>query len=240
MTLEYGSGRAGEPAPDNQADEDKPLDGRREKIVALLQDLRRQGVDQLSVLRAVEAVPREKFIPGLFQAHAWDDSALPIGRDQTISQPSVVALMTQALGVDDNMKVLEIGTGSGYQSAILAQLCRRLYTIERHRPLLKRAEEVFRDLRIHNVTTLWGDGSRGWPEQAPFERILVTAAAVDVPPALADQLAPGGKMVLPMGDPDTFDQDVVCVHKDDKNRIHIEHLFPVRFVPLVAGTPDED
>lgn len=203
----------------------------------LMQDLRHLGVTDAKVLAALDSIPREAFVAKPFLEQAWENHALPIGQGQTISQPLVVGLMTQALELTDRHKVLEIGTGSGYQAAILAKLCRRLYTIERHRPLLIQAVERFHDLRLHNVTWIGGDGTKGWPEQAPFDRIMVTAAAYDVPPLLADQLKEGGIMVLPMGDPNTPDQDVVRVRKTAYG-LDIEHLFPVRFVPLVAGIPD--
>ena len=209
------------------------------KKIKLIMELRRAGVTDTRVLSAIERVPRDAFVPAPFIDQAWENLALPIDNGQTISQPVVVALMTQALDLDDRMKVLEIGTGSGYQAAVLAQLCRRVYSIERHKPLLRQAEERFKAMRLHNITTICGDGSRGWPEQAPFDRIIVTAAAVDVPPALGEQLAEGGIMVLPMGEPGTSDQDVVRVHKERGGRLHVEHLFPVRFVPLVSGPPPE-
>ena len=141
--------------------------------------------------------------------------------------------MTQALEVGDRMKVLEIGTGSGYQAAVLSKLCRRVYTIERHKPLLAEAEERFKTLQIHNITSIAGDGGRGWPEQAPFDRIMITAAATEVPPTLLGQLADGGVMVLPVGNQGA-DQVIVRVRKTD-GRPHAENLFPVRFVPLLPG-----
>ncbi|MCC7168195.1 MAG: protein-L-isoaspartate(D-aspartate) O-methyltransferase, partial [Rhodospirillales bacterium] len=166
--------------------------------IRLLMELRRGGVVDTRVLAAIERTPRELFVPQTFQDQAYEDQALPIGRGQTISQPLVVGLMTQALEVGERMKVLEIGTGSGYQAAILARLCRRLYTIERHKPLLKEAEERFKALRLYNITAIAGDGMKGWPDQAPFERIMVTAAATEIPQALVDQLAVGGILVVPV------------------------------------------
>ena len=206
--------------------------------IRLLMSLRRSGVTDHRVLGAVERVPRDLFVPDAFQDQAYEDIALPIGLGQTISQPLVVALMTQALGVDDLHKVLEIGTGSGYQGAVLAKLCRRLYTIERHRDLLQVAEARFAELRLHNVTTRHGDGMAGWPEQAPFQRILVTAACgSDEPPAaLTDQLAVGGVLVIPMGD-DKRQQRVVRFTRSDSG-LEREDLWPVRFVPLVPSLPD--
>ncbi|MGB0671194.1 MAG: protein-L-isoaspartate(D-aspartate) O-methyltransferase [Rhodospirillales bacterium] len=199
----------------------------------MLLTLRQGGVTDDRILRRMEAVDRALFVPEAFRDRAYADSALPIDCHQTISQPLVVGLMTQALAVGDRMKVLEVGTGSGYQSAVLAPFCRRLYTIERHAALLKGAEALFRSLRLENVTTLLGDGTRGWPEQAPFQRILVTAAAPDLPPVLIDQLAPGGVMVAPIGD--AGHQRLLKVTKGMEGDLAIEDLCGVLFVPLVAG-----
>lgn len=199
----------------------------------LVLELRGAGISDTAVLGAMERVPREFFVPRAFAHQAWENVALPIGCGQTISQPEVVARMTEALEVNDRLKVLEIGTGSGYQTAVLSYLCRRVYTIERHRELQRGAEAVLTRLRRRNVTMRPGDGSRGWPEQAPFERILVTAAAIDIPPKLAAQLAPGGLMVVPIGDnPDG--QRIVRVRRTDTD-LDIADLGPVKFVPLVAG-----
>ena len=201
--------------------------------------LRRSGVTDHRVLGAVERVPRETFVPPAFHDQAYEDIALPIGLGQTISQPLVVALMTQALQVGDRDKVLEVGTGSGYQAAVLARLCRRLYTIERHRALLQEAEARIAGLRIHNVTARLGDGMKGWPEQAPFHRIMVTAAcAGERPPeALTDQLAVGGLLVIPMGD-DRRHQRVVRFTRT-VDGVDAEDLWPVRFVPLLPDVPDD-
>jgi protein-L-isoaspartate(D-aspartate) O-methyltransferase len=203
--------------------------------IRLIMELRRSGVTDTRVLSAIERVPRERFVPETFRDQAYENKALPIGQGQTISQPLVVAMMSQALAVGERMKVLEIGTGSGYQAMVLAKLCRRLYTIERHPPLLAAAEARFRELRQHNITAIVGDGSRGWPEQAPFDRIMVTAAAETLPLRLIEQLAEGGIMVLPLG-AQGADQDLVKLVKQD-GEIRQESLFPVRFVPLVAGEP---
>jgi len=207
-----------------------------ERKAQMLLDLRRAGVADKRVLAVLEATPREKFLASHFKDRAYDDVALPIGHHQTVSQPSVVGRMTQALEVGERMKVLEIGTGSGYQAAVLARLCRRLYTVERHAPLLKAAEERFRQLGLVNVTTLVGDGTRGWPEQAPFDRIIVTAAAADVPPILLAQLGDGGVMVIPVG-LDEDDQTVLKVRRADGG-VETEDLGPTRFVPLVAGVAE--
>ncbi|RAU22635.1 protein-L-isoaspartate O-methyltransferase [Paramagnetospirillum kuznetsovii] len=208
------------------------------RIIRLLMELRRMGVADTRTLSAIERIPRELFIAGPFLDQAYENTALPIDCGQTVSQPLVVALMTQALDVGERMKVLEVGTGSGYQAAVLAQLCRRLYTVERHKPLLAQAEARFKQLRLHNITARMGDGSRGWPEQAPFDRIMVTAAAPDIPPALVDQLKPDGIMVLPLGDVGGQDQELVRVTKT-ADGIDIHPFLPVRFVPLVEGLPEE-
>ena len=208
-----------------------------ERKAQLVLELRGEGIDDDRLLGAMERVPRDMFVPRPFQHQAWDNVALPIDCGQTISQPSVVARMTRALEVDDRMKVLEIGTGSGYQTAILSYLCRRVYTIERHRELLMQAESRLEALRRRNVTARLGDGSKGWPEQAPFERILVTAAAIDIPPRLSSQLAVGGIMVVPIGDePD--DQRIVRVCRQEDG-LDIDDLGPVKFVPLVSDRAPE-
>ena len=154
--------------------------------------LRRSGVIDEKILAAIERTPRDAFVPTLFRDRAYEDAALPIGNGQTISRPSVVAFMTAMLAPGPRMRVLEIGTGSGYQAAVLTWLCRRVYTIERHRPLLSEAEARFERLGLTNITARCGDGVRGWPRAGQFDRILVTAAADDVPTALVGQLAEGG------------------------------------------------
>lgn len=201
--------------------------------IRLLMDLRRSGVTDTRVLSAIERTPRDLFVPVPFADQSYENVALPIGQGQTISQPEIVAAMTQALDVGPRMRVLEIGTGSGYQAAVLSRLCRRVYTMERYKSLLKEAEARFKALFLGNVTTLLGDGARGWPEQAPFDRILVTAASEDVPKALLDQLSDSGIMVLPVG-PANSDQVLIRVERRD-GRFHSERLMNVRFVPLVGG-----
>mgnify|MGYP003980602387 FL=1 len=199
----------------------------------LVLDLRQAGVSDARVMAAMEAVPRELFVPEPLRSNAYDDTALPIGYHQTVSQPTVVALMTEALNVGERMKVLEIGTGSGYQAAVLSKLCRRLYTFERHRPLLKEAEARFAELRLTNITSLAADGSKGWPEQAPFDRIIVTAFAADIPPVLVEQLAVGGLMIVPVGDGD-HDQRLELVERTEDG-IKTKDLGAVRFVPMLEG-----
>lgn len=206
--------------------------------IRLIMDLRNSGVTDTAVLSAMERIPRENFVEESFLDQAWSNRALPISCGQTISQPLVVGLMTQALELTDRHKVLEIGTGSGYQAAILSRLCRRVYTIERHADLLHTAERRFASTSLHNITTMVGDGWKGWPNQAPFDRILITAAARVVPQDLVAQLSDdGGIMILPVGDSAAINQMIVRVTKAD-GRVHSEELFPVRFVPLVEGMPE--
>jgi len=205
--------------------------------IRLIMLLRRSGINDTAVLAAVERIPREDFVPESFHDQSYEDKALPIGQGQTISQPQIVALMTQALELTSRHKVLEIGTGSGYQAAVLARLSRRVYTIERHRPLLLEAEQRFAKLRIHNITSIAGDGMKGWPAQAPFDRIVVTAAAAELPETLLGQLAIGGIMVLPIG-PERGDQELFKVRRREEG-IETEKLCDVRFVPLLPGVPQE-
>ena len=201
--------------------------------IGLIMQLRRRGIRDTNVLRAMERVPRELFIDEAFADHAYQDIALPIECGQTISQPFVVAFMTEKLGLNPLHKVLEIGTGSGYQAAVLSHLCRRVYTVERWRELQKAAEQRMARLKITNVTTIIGDGWLGWPPQAPFDRIIVTAAALDAPAALLDQLKEGGRMIIPLGE--TRDsQSLVQIDKTEEGLVETP-LLPVRFVPLVHG-----
>jgi protein-L-isoaspartate(D-aspartate) O-methyltransferase len=200
----------------------------------LVAELRSSGIADERVLAAVAAVDRERFVSATFAERAWDNTALPIAFGQTISQPLVVASMTEALKVGARMKVLEIGTGSGYQAAVLAKLARRVYSIERYKPLSKEAERLLIELRIHNVVFDVGDGSKGWPGQAPFDRIIVTAAAEERPQALIDQLALGGVLIVPVGRDPTA-QVVERIVKTE-NGLQRDTLMPVRFVPLVTGS----
>jgi len=201
--------------------------------IRLVMQLRQAGISDTGVLSAIERIPREAFVPPSFQDRAYEDCTLPIGQGQTLSQPRVVAQMTQALATDRRLKVLEIGTGSGYQAAILSRLCRRLYTVERYAALMEEAEQRFRDLRLHNITTRVGDGGLGWPEQAPFGRIIVTAAAAGVPGALVDQLADGGIMVVPVGRAGA--EQVLLRLRREEGAVREETLGGARFVPLVTG-----
>ena len=201
--------------------------------IRLILDLRRAGVSDAAVCGAIERIPREIFAPYEFREKAYENTALPIACHQTMSAPITVARMTQALEVGERMKVLEVGTGSGYQTVILSRLCRRVYTIERYRELLQSAEQRFALLGITNITSKAGDGTLGWREQAPFERIIVTAAAADVPPVLADQLAEGGVMVVPIDD-GAGAQSLLRVRRTAQG-LDTEDLGEMRFVPLIAG-----
>jgi protein-L-isoaspartate(D-aspartate) O-methyltransferase len=202
--------------------------------IRLIMELRRNGVTDARVCGVIERLPRELFVPEAFRDQAYEDTALPIGCHQTLSAPIVVGRMTQALELGERMKVLEVGTGSGYHAAVLSKLCRRVYTIERYRELLEEAERRFADLGISNITWKVGDGTLGWPEQAPFQRIVVTAAANDVPPVLAQQLAVGGVMVVPVDD-GVGDPRLLRVRRDDAG-LDTEDLGPIRFVPLIADS----
>ncbi len=208
-----------------------------EKKKNLLAELRDEGIRDKAVLEALAEVPREDFIPKALRSQAYENSALPIDSGQTISQPYIVAFMTEALQVTKSHKVLEVGTGSGYQSAVLAGLCRRLFTIERHLPLLNNAENIFKKLNIFNVTTLFGNGMKGWPEQAPFDRIMVTAASERIPERLLQQLKDGGVMVIPVGAHDKTQHIIRITRKGDDYQQ--ENLLPVKFVPLLPGIVHE-
>ncbi len=204
-----------------------------ERKMQFLFALRSKGVTDARVLTAMEKIDRGPFIRGYFAHRAYEDMPLPIACGQTISQPSVVGLMTQALKVNPRDKVLEVGTGSGYQAAILSQLARRVYTVDRHRRLVAEASAIFRDLDLTNITAVTADGSFGLPDQAPFDRILVTAAAEDPPGPLLAQLKIGGIMVLPVGQSDAVQRLIRVTRSEDG--FDYDELRPVRFVPLVEG-----
>lgn len=203
------------------------------KKIRLLMELRRAGISDTAVLSAVESVPRDLFVPDGFRDRAYEDTALPIACGQTISQPYVVAFMTAALELQRRMLVLEIGTGSGYQTAVLSPLVRRVYTIERQRDLLKEASDRFRELKLANVVTRFGDGFKGWPEVAPFDRIIGTAAAPVVPMNLVKQLTEGGMMIIPIGL--SGNQTITRVIRRGDS-FETSPLMPVRFVPMLDGT----
>ena len=185
-----------------------------------------------AVLRALVTVPRHRFVPVEQAGFAYVDKPLSIGHGQTISQPFIVALMTELLQPDSQATVLEIGTGSGYQTAVLAGLVRRIYSIERIPELAEAAERRLRELGYNNVEIRDGDGGLGWEEQAPFDGIMVTAAAATVPPALIRQLKPGGRLVIPVGEP-YRSQDLRVMSKDERGRVETRSVLPVVFVPLV-------
>ena len=203
----------------------------------LIEALRRQGIRDERVLNAVAETAREAFVEPAFADQAYADQALPIACGQTISQPYIVALMTEALKVEPANRVLEIGTGSGYQCAVLSRLCLHVYTVERFRTLAESAKERFQTAGLLNITQKVGDGSLGFPEHAPYDRIMVTAAAREVPETLLAQLSPGGIMVLPLEER-PGKQDLWRLRKDERG-FEREHLLPVRFVPLVDGLPGD-
>lgn len=201
----------------------------------LVQRLREHGIADERVLSVIGAVPRHIFIDEALSTRAYEDTALPIGHGQTISQPFIVALMTKTLLNKPRERVLEIGTGSGYQTAVLAALVKRVFTVERIAPLIERARERFRAMKLRNVRVKYDDGNLGWADQGPFDGIIVTAAARSVPAALLDQLAVGGRLVIPVGDDRT--QELKVIDKTEEG-IHEESLEYVRFVPLLRGTVD--
>lgn len=213
------------------------------KRIRLIMELRGQGITDADVLGAIEKVPRDEFVPEYSQDQAWENIALPIGLGQTISQPLVVALMSQSLQLSDRDKVLEIGTGCGYQAAVLSHLCRRVYTIERHKALLRESEARLERLRLRNITAIAADGMKGWPtingiDQAPFDKIIVTAAARTKPPqALLDQLKIGGRMILPIGEPG--EQMLKLYKRESEEAYAVKDVMAVRFVPLLPDVTDD-
>ncbi len=213
------------------------------RAIELLMALRKQGFNDVRVMGAIEAVPRDVFVDEPFQYEAYANTALPIACGQTISQPYVVAVSTAALQLGPQMRVLEIGTGSGYQAAVLSKLCRRVYSIERHRPLHLEAERRFKALRIDNIATRRGDGFKGWPEQAPFDRILFTAAVPKIPDVVIDQLKMGGILVAPIGEAsgpnlESFSQLLTKMIRTETG-LKEEALIPVVFVPMLPGLPQD-
>ena len=190
----------------------------------------RRGISNNQVIDVMQNTPRHRFVPDGVADYAYQDNALPIGKGQTISQPYIVAFMTETLDVDSTDKVLEIGTGSGYQAAVLSPLVKHVYTIEIVKMLAQRADSTLKALSYNNVTVRWGDGYKGWPEEAPFDRIIGTAAPPEIPKALIDQLKPGGKMVLPVG---TNWQEIVVLTKSKSGKIQKKNVLPVRFVTMV-------
>jgi protein-L-isoaspartate(D-aspartate) O-methyltransferase len=193
-----------------------------------------RGVKDRRILEVLRNTPRHQFVPSELQAHAYEDRPLPIGYGQTISQPYIVALMTEMLDVGREMKVLEIGTGSGYQAAVLSPLVQKLYTIEIVPELARSAQTTLERLGYRNVTVKHGDGYLGWPEAAPFDRIILTAAPPEIPPVLVDQLKPGGKMVAPVGGSEY--QQLIVLEKQTDGSARVRSTVPVSFVPMVRGT----
>lgn len=215
-----------------------PYEAERLRRLMVAEQLQARGIRDPRVLRAMLRVPRHRFVPPELAASAYEDGPLPIGQGQTISQPYMVALMTQCLELTGTERVLEVGTGSGYQSAVLAELCRWVYTVERIPELAARAERTLRELGYHNVSVRVGDGTLGWPEEAPFEGILVTAGAPEAPPALLEQLAEGGRLVIPVGT--RYSQTLQRITRRG-GRLEVEEFGPCVFVPLVGrqGWPEE-
>ncbi len=208
-----------------------------ENKLKLLMKLRSSGIRDVEVMAAIESIAREEFVMPIFADKAYEDTALPIACGQTISQPSLVAFMTESLQVNDRMRVLEIGTGSGYQTAILSKLCRMVYTIERHEGLYIAAKEIFDKLQLHNITSRCADGYNGWPEAAPFDRIMVTAAAPEVPEMLLAQMSENnGIMIIPVGR--ESGKQVLQRITRTENDFFYEELMGVRFVPMVSGVAE--
>ena len=205
--------------------------------VKLIMDLRARGIRSTSVLEAIETTPREKFVAEPFTDQAYADQSLPISCGQTISQPYIVAYMTEQLNLNDRSLVLEVGTGSGYQAAVLSKMCRRVFTLERYRTLSMKARQLFEELSLRNITTIIGDGFKGWPQQAPFDHIIVTASPRKVPTALVEQLAIGGIMIIPLNQ-GLSNQALFKVTKTETG-FEQEKLIDVRFVPMLEGLARE-
>jgi protein-L-isoaspartate(D-aspartate) O-methyltransferase len=214
--------------------EQESRDRLAERVRMVDTQLKAQGIRDTRVLEAMTAVPRHRFVPDARQSLAYADSPLPIGYDQTISQPYIVAFMTAALEIEPHHKVLEIGTGSGYQAAVLGQLARHVYTIEIVAPLAERARAALADLGYGNIEVRTGNGYLGWPEQAPFDRIMVTAAPLEVPPALVEQLAIGGLMAIPVGA--VHSQQELRILRRTASGMDLLRTLPARFVPM-TGKP---
>jgi protein-L-isoaspartate(D-aspartate) O-methyltransferase len=230
------TGSASQPATTSQvvAWEPPRFTGRQKERDTMVQVIRAYGLKDKAVLRAMGAVPRHEFVPEHLSKQAYADNPLPIGYGQTISQPYIVAEMTRLLELKPNSHVLEIGTGSGYQAAVLTEFTPHVYTIEIVRPLAEAAEKRLKRLGYDVVEVRMGDGYYGWPEKAPFDGIVVTAAAAQIPPPLLQQLAPGGRMVIPVGG--VFSQQsLTLVTKEKDGTVRSRSLMPVSFVPFVRG-----
>lgn len=208
---------------------DADFAARREQMVQ--QQIKRRGVHDERLLNVLRLIPRHLFIPDKYRPAAYEDTPIPIGFNQTISQPYIVAFMVEMLHLEGNEKVLEIGTGSGYETAVLAQLCKSVYSIEIVPELASRSAELLQTLGYGNAHIRCGDGYAGWPEQAPFDAIIVSAAPSQIPEYLVDQLSPGGRMILPLG---VFDQTLLYLYKDAEGKIHREQSLSVKFVPMTG------
>lgn len=206
----------------------------KDQAEMIAEQIEARGVSDPRVLEAFHNTPRREFVPDELESQAYEDYPLPIGHGQTISQPYIVAAMTEMLEVEANHRVLEIGTGSGYQAAILSHLAEKVYSIEIVAPLGLQARELLARLGYDNVEVRIGDGYKGWPDEAPFDRIILTASPPEIPQALIDQLARGGKLVAPEGDRWEL-QRLVTIDKDAKGRVKRKDGLPVRFVPMVKG-----
>ena len=198
----------------------------------LVDRMREKGIEDPRVLQAVQAVPRDRFVPESIRSRSYDDSALPIGHGQTISQPSLQALYLQVLEVGPNDKVLEVGAGSGYQTALLAEVAANVYAVERLPELTQRARAVLDELGYQNIALVTKDGTTGWSRYAPYDAILVAAASPDVPDALVDQLAPGGRLLIPVGDRGT--QELTLVQKNEDGTLERRGITQCVFVPLIG------
>jgi len=218
------------PACPSPAQEEGNLNA--DKLYMIERHLEGRDIANEAVLRAMREVPRERFIPPALQAQAYADFPLPIGHGQTISQPYVVAFMTQMLEVRPEDKVLEIGTGCGYQAAVLARLAKQVYTIEIVKPLADKARKLLAELGYTNIFIKAGDGFEGWPEHAPFDKIIVTCAVRELPPALVAQLHEGGRMIAPIGGADSAQQLVIATK--EKGKLRQRQVLPVRFVPMTG------
>ena len=224
FVLTLGVAVAQTPAPAGQY--------RGARLMMVREQIEARGVKSPEVLAAMRAVPREFFVPASVRPEAYEDHPLPIGFGQTISQPYIVGVMTELLDLKKNHRVLEIGTGSGYQAAILSRLAGEIYSIEIVPELARSAVKTLNSLGLANVTVREGDGYRGWPEKAPFDRIILTAAPPEIPQALLDQLRPGGRLVAPVG---VSDQNLVVVQKSTDGKTSTRSVLPVRFVPMIKG-----
>lgn len=214
---------------ENQMDSEKNGRFQKQRLLMVERQILARNVEDPKVIEAMRTVPRHKFVPEELKGHAYEDGPLPIGHGQTISQPYIVAYMTEQLNLKGDEKVLEVGTGSGYQAAVLAEIVQSVYTIEIVEPLAKEAREILNQAGYKNIHTRIGDGYRGWPEEAPFDAIIVTAAPKTLPENLIDQLKTGGRMIVPVGD---WAQTLLLIRKTEKDYTQ-EKLLPVRFVPMI-------